>query len=231
RTGRRARLRRARRRRRPRARRPRTRTRAGASPAPRRRAPPSRARADRARPRSSPREGALPSPRAHPRPRRRRRLRRRRRRGGRGRTRSGASLQRPRRALRARGTPEAAASPSAQRFAAAPDGPPWVRSRQPRERSMEVADTTLTWLGHASFRLDTADGKRIYVDPFLNGNPKCPESEQSPGRADVIALTHGHGDHVGDTVDIAKKTGATVVAPVELAGWLQGKQGLENVLD
>jgi len=94
-----------------------------------------------------------------------------------------------------------------------------------------VADTTLTWLGHASFRLDTADGKRIYVDPFLNGNPKCPESEQSPGRADVIALTHGHGDHVGDTVDIAKKTGATVVAPVELAGWLQGKQGLENVLD
>ena len=94
-----------------------------------------------------------------------------------------------------------------------------------------MADTTLTWLGHATFRLDTASGKRIYIDPFLNGNPKCPESEQNPDRADIIALTHGHGDHVGDTVAIAKKTGATVVAPVELAGWLQSKQGLDNVRD
>ncbi len=88
-----------------------------------------------------------------------------------------------------------------------------------------MADTTLTWLGHASFRVDTADGKRIYVDPFLNGNPKCPENERDPERADVIALTHGHGDHVGDTVDIAKKHGSTVVALVELAGWL-GKHGV-----
>jgi L-ascorbate metabolism protein UlaG (beta-lactamase superfamily) len=93
-----------------------------------------------------------------------------------------------------------------------------------------MADTTLTWLGHATFRLDTASGKRIYVDPFLNGNPKCPESERNPDRADIIALTHGHGDHVGDTVAIAKKTGATVVAPVELADWLQS-QGVEKVRD
>jgi L-ascorbate metabolism protein UlaG (beta-lactamase superfamily) len=93
-----------------------------------------------------------------------------------------------------------------------------------------MADTTLTWLGHATFRLDTASGKRIYVDPFLNGNPKCPESERNPDRADIIALTHGHGDHVGDTVAIANKTGATVVAPVELADWLQ-TQGVEKVRD
>ena len=90
-----------------------------------------------------------------------------------------------------------------------------------------MADTTLTWLGHASFRLDTASGKRIYVDPFLNGNPKCPEHEKTPERVDVIALTHGHGDHVGDTVELAKKHGATVVALVELAGWL-GKQGVDE---
>ncbi len=90
-----------------------------------------------------------------------------------------------------------------------------------------MADTTLTWLGHASFRLDTASGKRIYVDPFLNGNPKCPENEKTPERVDIIALTHGHGDHVGDTVDLAKKHGATVVALVELAGWL-GKQGVDE---
>jgi L-ascorbate metabolism protein UlaG (beta-lactamase superfamily) len=88
----------------------------------------------------------------------------------------------------------------------------------------------LTWLGHASFRLD-AGGKRIYVDPFLNGNPKCPEDEVAPERVDVIALTHGHGDHVGDTVDLAKKHGCTVIAPVELAGWLQSKHELKNVLD
>ena len=94
-----------------------------------------------------------------------------------------------------------------------------------------MADTTLTWLGHSAFRIDTASGKRIYVDPFLNGNPKCPEDEKEPERADVIAITHGHGDHVGDTVDIARKHGSTVVAPVELADWLQIKHKLENVRD
>ena len=94
-----------------------------------------------------------------------------------------------------------------------------------------MPETTLTWLGHSSFRFDTPGGKRVYVDPFLNGNPKCPESEVEPERVDVIALTHGHGDHVGDTVALAKKHGCTVVAPVELAWWLQNKQGLEHVLD
>jgi L-ascorbate metabolism protein UlaG (beta-lactamase superfamily) len=90
-----------------------------------------------------------------------------------------------------------------------------------------MADTTLTWLGHAAFRLDTASGKRIYVDPWLSGNPKCPENEQTPERVDIIALTHGHGDHVGDTVGLANEHGATVVALVELAGWL-GKQGVDD---
>ncbi|HLX31340.1 MAG TPA: metal-dependent hydrolase [Gaiellaceae bacterium] len=87
----------------------------------------------------------------------------------------------------------------------------------------------LTWLGHSSFRLDV-DGKRVYIDPFLRGNPKCPESEQTPERVDVIAITHGHGDHVGDAVDLAKEHGCTVVAPVELAGWIE-RQGVEGVLD
>jgi L-ascorbate metabolism protein UlaG (beta-lactamase superfamily) len=87
----------------------------------------------------------------------------------------------------------------------------------------------LTWLGHSSFRLD-AGGKRIYIDPFLNGNPKCPEGEQTPERVDVIAITHGHGDHVGDAVALAGQHGATVVAPVELADRL-GSQGVENVKD
>jgi L-ascorbate metabolism protein UlaG (beta-lactamase superfamily) len=94
-----------------------------------------------------------------------------------------------------------------------------------------MPETTLTWLGHSTFRFDTPGGKRVYIDPFLNGNPKCPETEVEPEHIDVIALTHAHGDHLGDTVDLAKKHGCTVIAAVELADWLQGKQGLENVLD
>jgi L-ascorbate metabolism protein UlaG (beta-lactamase superfamily) len=89
-----------------------------------------------------------------------------------------------------------------------------------------MADVPVTWLGHASFRVDSPEGKRIYVDPFLNGNPKCPESELEPERVDVIALTHGHGDHLGDTVALSKKFSPEIVALLELNGWL-GKQGVD----
>jgi L-ascorbate metabolism protein UlaG (beta-lactamase superfamily) len=88
-----------------------------------------------------------------------------------------------------------------------------------------MADASLTWLGHASFRLDTPGGKRIYVDPWL-GNPKCPDSEKEPERIDVIAITHGHGDHVGETVELSKRFSPEIVAIVELKGWL-GKQGAQ----
>ncbi len=80
--------------------------------------------------------------------------------------------------------------------------------------------TELTWLGHSAFRIDTPGGKRIYLDPFLSGNPSCPESEAEPERCDLILLTHGHGDHVGDTVAIHRRHGCPVVAQVELRGWL-----------
>jgi len=89
--------------------------------------------------------------------------------------------------------------------------------------------TELTWLGHASFRVDTPGGKRIYVDPFLNGNPRCPEAELAPERCDLIALTHGHGDHVGDTVAIHERFGCPVIAVVELRGWLAGQGVGENM--
>ena len=70
-----------------------------------------------------------------------------------------------------------------------------------------MADVSVTWLGHASFRVDSPGGKRIYVDPWL-GNPKCPDSEKQPERIDVIAITHGHSDHVGETIELAKKFGS-----------------------
>jgi L-ascorbate metabolism protein UlaG (beta-lactamase superfamily) len=85
-----------------------------------------------------------------------------------------------------------------------------------------MADVSVTWLGHASFRVDSPGGKRIYVDPWLS-NPKCPDSEKEPERADVIALTHGHSDHVGETVELAKRFEPEIVANVELKGWLGGK--------
>ena len=89
---------------------------------------------------------------------------------------------------------------------------------------------TLTWLGHSAFRIDTPGGKRIYVDPFLNGNPKCPENEVEPERVDVIAVTHGHGDHVGDAVALSQKFSCPVVAQVELSEWLSG-QGVADSRD
>jgi L-ascorbate metabolism protein UlaG (beta-lactamase superfamily) len=86
----------------------------------------------------------------------------------------------------------------------------------------------IRWLGHSAFHL-SGGGADVLVDPFLTHNPKAAASaDEVP--ADVILLTHGHQDHFGDTPDIAKRTGATVVAITELADELD-KSGLENVLD
>lgn len=85
-----------------------------------------------------------------------------------------------------------------------------------------MPDVQLTWLGHASFRFDSPGGKRVYVDPFL-GNPKCPEGEKQPERVDIIALTHGHSDHVGESVELINRFSATVVGQIELVGWLAGQ--------
>ena len=92
-----------------------------------------------------------------------------------------------------------------------------------------MANASLTWLGHAAFRIDTPGGKRIYVDPWLD-NPKCPENEKSPERVDLIALTHGHNDHVGATVELAQKFGCPVVAMLELRDWLS-TQGLPEEME
>ena len=86
-----------------------------------------------------------------------------------------------------------------------------------------MPDVALTWLGHSGYRFDTPGGKRVYVDPFLD-NPKCPENEKEPERMDILALTHGHGDHVGSSLDLIARHSPEVVAQVELKKWL-GRQG------
>ncbi len=91
---------------------------------------------------------------------------------------------------------------------------------------------SLTWLGHSAFRFDSPGGKRVYVDPWLTGNPTCPDTEKEPERIDVIAVTHGHDDHVGDTVRLWQKFEPPVVALVELRRWLDGRgvsaEGMEH---
>src|SRR5436305_519062 len=84
------------------------------------------------------------------------------------------------------------------------------------------------FLGHACFELSDGD-TRVLIDPFLTGNPKAAVSADDVDPTTIL-LTHGHADHLGDTVAIAKRTGAPVVAIVELANEL-GEEGLDNVHD
>jgi L-ascorbate metabolism protein UlaG (beta-lactamase superfamily) len=86
----------------------------------------------------------------------------------------------------------------------------------------------IRFLGQSCFELK-AGGATVLTDPFLTGNPKAAATADEVS-ADVILLTHGHGDHLGDTVPIAKRTGATVVAIVELAAEIAGA-GVEDVRD
>ena len=83
-----------------------------------------------------------------------------------------------------------------------------------------------TWYGHATLGLETG-GFKLLIDPFVTGNPAatvCPDSEE----ADFFLVSHAHGDHVGDTVPIAKRTGATVISNFEIASWFEEKHGLEK---
>lgn len=85
---------------------------------------------------------------------------------------------------------------------------------------------SLTWHGHGTFALES-DGKQVLVDPFFSGNPACQASAEDQNPV-AILLTHAHNDHVGDTIPIARRTGAGVIAIVELANYLRG-EGVENV--
>lgn len=81
--------------------------------------------------------------------------------------------------------------------------------------------TRITWLGHGAFAVETA-GKTVLIDPFLTGNPAASISAAAV-KADAIIVSHGHGDHVGDTVAIAKRTKAIVIGVHEIAVWAESQ--------
>jgi len=85
--------------------------------------------------------------------------------------------------------------------------------------------TQLTWHGHATLGLQT-NGFKLVIDPFFSGNPAADIVADSVD-ADFILVSHGHGDHVGDAVEIAKRTGALVISNFEIADWFE-KQGVEK---
>jgi L-ascorbate metabolism protein UlaG (beta-lactamase superfamily) len=72
----------------------------------------------------------------------------------------------------------------------------------------------ITWFGHAAFLIEGTD--KVLIDPFLDGNPRSPVRSKDVS-CDIIIVTHGHGDHLGDAVEISKRTGAAIVGMVELA--------------
>ena len=90
-----------------------------------------------------------------------------------------------------------------------------------------AVEVKITWLGHAAFKIEGA-GKIIYVDPFLTGNSMAAIKADDIDKADYIFVTHGHGDHTGDTVKISNNTGALVLANGELSEWFLA-QGVKNV--
>jgi L-ascorbate metabolism protein UlaG (beta-lactamase superfamily) len=93
---------------------------------------------------------------------------------------------------------------------------------------MNLKGVEVTWLGHAAFRIRTPEGLVTLVDPWVMGNPMCPDNEKNVKKVDIMLCTHGHFDHIGDAVEIAKKHDPKVVGVFELCTWM-GKKGVKQI--
>jgi L-ascorbate metabolism protein UlaG (beta-lactamase superfamily) len=93
---------------------------------------------------------------------------------------------------------------------------------------LRTRGNSLTWLGHAAFRITTPTGKVVLIDPWIASNPACPPELQKPGRVDTMLITHGHFDHIADAVELGKKFKPQIVGIYEIGQWLESK-GVGNV--
>jgi len=93
---------------------------------------------------------------------------------------------------------------------------------------MNLNGIKLTWLGHATFRIETPGGTTVLIDPWIMGNPMCPEADKKVKKADILLCTHGHGDHIGDAVEVVKQHNPVVVGIYELCVWL-AKKGAKQI--
>lgn len=82
---------------------------------------------------------------------------------------------------------------------------------------------SITWLGHSTFYVRTPGGKHVLFDPWLADNPACPDARKKPAPIDLILVSHGHPDHMGDAISAARSSDAPVVGIYELCHWLEQK--------
>ncbi|MFZ0214185.1 MAG: metal-dependent hydrolase [Candidatus Acidiferrales bacterium] len=92
---------------------------------------------------------------------------------------------------------------------------------------LKTRGNKLTWLGHAAFKITTASGKVILVDPWIATNPMCPAEMKTIERVDTMLITHGHFDHIADAVELGKKFQPQIVGIYETCAWLESK-GVKN---
>ena len=88
------------------------------------------------------------------------------------------------------------------------------------------AEVSFTWIGHGTWKVRSAKGKTIYIDPFVMNNPVAPEALKKVDVCDLMLITHGHFDHVHDALEIAKATKPKIVTNYEIGAWL-GSKGVD----
>ncbi len=85
------------------------------------------------------------------------------------------------------------------------------------------SQVSFTWVGHGTWRAKSAKGKELLIDPWVMNNPGAPANMKNVDRCDLMLITHGHGDHIQDALEIAKATKPRIVCMVEIGSWLQKK--------
>jgi L-ascorbate metabolism protein UlaG (beta-lactamase superfamily) len=94
---------------------------------------------------------------------------------------------------------------------------------------MKLNGIKIKWLGHATFLIETPGGKKVLIDPWVMNNPATPAANKQFDKIDVMLCTHGHGDHIGDAVELAKKHNPKVVGVYELCVWMN-KKGAQQIM-